>query len=47
MASRAGVPRLLLTHFYPAADKADLLTPAREHYAGELLLGSDGLTLQV
>jgi ribonuclease BN (tRNA processing enzyme) len=47
MASRAGVPRLLLTHFYPDADRADLLRPAREHYGGELFLASDGLTLEV
>jgi ribonuclease BN (tRNA processing enzyme) len=47
MASRAGVPRLLLTHFYPEAEGADLLSPARQHYAGELLLAVDGLTLEV
>jgi ribonuclease BN (tRNA processing enzyme) len=47
MASRAGVPRLLLTHFYPEADGADLITPARRHYDGELLLAADGLALEV
>jgi len=47
MASRAGVLRLLLTHFYPEADRADLITPARRHYAGELMLAVDGLALEV
>lgn len=43
IASRAGARRLVLTHFYPAAEGSDLITPARKHFDGELHLAFDGM----
>jgi ribonuclease BN (tRNA processing enzyme) len=47
VAARAGARRLVLTHFYPAADASDVLTPARRAFDGEILLARDGLKLEV
>ena len=41
IAAEAGVKRLVLTHFYPECDKADAVTPCRNHYTGSLLLAQD------
>ena len=45
MASRAGAKATILTHFYPQVEEAgNIKALARQHYQGELLLASDGLT---
>jgi ribonuclease BN (tRNA processing enzyme) len=41
IAAEAGARRLLLTHFYPACDTADVLTQVRGVYAGEVILAED------
>ncbi len=47
VASRAGAKRLVLTHFYPEAEEADLLTPAAEVFVGEIILATDGMQVNV
>jgi ribonuclease BN (tRNA processing enzyme) len=47
IASEAGARRLLLTHFYPACDAADVLAQARSAFAGEVLLAEDLLQARV
>lgn len=47
IAAASGCKTLLLTHFYPSCDAADLITPLRRHYDGPLLLAEDGLRLVV
>ncbi len=41
IAARAGVRRLMLTHFYPACDQADIEGECRRTYAGPLILARD------
>lgn len=41
IAARAGVGRLVLTHFYPACDQVDLKAQCRQKYAGPLDLAHD------
>jgi ribonuclease BN (tRNA processing enzyme) len=45
LASRVGCRRLVLTHFYPAVEAADILRGVREHYAGSAILAEDLMTL--
>jgi ribonuclease BN (tRNA processing enzyme) len=45
IASRAGVRRLMLTHFYPACDQADIEAECRRTYSGPLVLARDLLRL--
>jgi len=47
MAAEAGVKSLLLSHFYPPCDEADLITPARKYFAGRVLLASDFMCLTI
>ena len=47
MAAEASVGRLLLTHFYPACDDADLAAQCRRTYDGPLLLAEDLLRVTV
>lgn len=47
MAARAGVKRLLLTHFYPACEGQDLLTPCQKQFPGNVLLARDLMRLTV
>jgi ribonuclease BN (tRNA processing enzyme) len=47
MAAAAGVARLMLTHFYPACDGADLAAQCRRTYSGPLLLAEDLMTITV
>jgi len=47
LAARAGVPRLLLTHFYPPCDQVDLGAACGQEFAGQILLAEDGLRLRV
>lgn len=47
MASAARVRRLVLTHFYPECEGADILGRCRETYAGEIILAEDLLRVAV
>ena len=47
MASAARVGRLVLTHFYPECEGADILGQCRETYAGEIILAEDLLRVAV
>ncbi len=47
MAARAGVKRLVLTHFYPSCDGHDLLTPCRKAFPGQILLARDLMRLTI
>lgn len=47
LAARAGVRRVLLTHFYPPCDEVDVLALAAQEFPGELLRAEDGLRLTV
>lgn len=47
IASRAGVGRLVLTHFYPICDRADVETECRRTYSGPLILAQDLMHLEV
>jgi ribonuclease BN (tRNA processing enzyme) len=46
-ADLAGVQKLVLTHFYPACEAADLVSQCRAAYAGPLLLAHDLMTIAV
>jgi ribonuclease BN (tRNA processing enzyme) len=43
LATRAGVPRLLLTHFYPPCDEVDVVALAAQEFSGEIIRAEDGL----
>lgn len=45
MAARAGVKKLVLTHFYPECDHTDLEAQCRKTYDGPVVLARDLLTL--
>jgi ribonuclease BN (tRNA processing enzyme) len=45
IAARAGVRRLMLTHFYPACAQADIEAECRRAYSGPLILASDLLRI--
>jgi ribonuclease BN (tRNA processing enzyme) len=47
LAARAGVGRLLLTHFYPPCDEVDMAALAAQEFSGEILLAEDGLRLTI
>jgi ribonuclease BN (tRNA processing enzyme) len=47
IATRAGVGKLILTHFYPECDQADLEAQCRRTWAGPLVLAEDLLRLDV
>lgn len=47
IATRAGVGRLVLTHFYPPCDRADMAGQCRSTYAGPLELARDLLTFNM
>ncbi len=47
LAARAGVARLLLTHFYPPCDAVDVAALAAQEFPGEVLRAEDGLSLTV
>jgi ribonuclease BN (tRNA processing enzyme) len=46
-ATRAGARRTLLSHFWPGSDRNVSRDQAAEAYDGELLLASEGLTVEV
>jgi ribonuclease BN (tRNA processing enzyme) len=47
IATAAQVQQLMLTHFYPACDEADIAAQCRRSYQGPLILAEDLMTLQV
>lgn len=47
LAARAGVKRLLLTHFYPPCDEVDVVALAAREFSGEIIKAEDGLGLEV
>ena len=47
LASHAGVSKLIVTHFYFDLDEAALKNELKAAYAGEVIVGSDGLTIEV
>lgn len=47
LATAARVRRLVLTHFYPECEDADILGQCRETYSGEVILACDLLRISV
>jgi ribonuclease BN (tRNA processing enzyme) len=47
LAAKAGVGRVLLTHFYPPCDEVDVVALAAQEFSGEVLRAEDGLRLAV
>lgn len=47
LATRAGVRRLVLTHFYPECEQTDIKAECRKTYAGPLILAEDLMRLEV
>lgn len=47
LASRAGVARLIVTHFYFEVDEAELKNELERGYKGEVMIGRDGLSVEV
>jgi ribonuclease BN (tRNA processing enzyme) len=47
IATRAGVKKLVLTHFYPECEDADIEAECRRTYAGPLVLATDLLKLDL
>jgi ribonuclease BN (tRNA processing enzyme) len=45
IATRTGCKELVLTHFYPETDRADVRALVREHYEGPLVHAHDGLRI--
>jgi ribonuclease BN (tRNA processing enzyme) len=47
LAAAARVKKLVLTHFYPECEEADILGQCRETYSGEIILAEDLLRVPV
>ena len=47
LAARAGVARLIVTHFYFEVDEAELKEELECEYSGEVIIGRDGLSVEV
>jgi ribonuclease BN (tRNA processing enzyme) len=47
VAREAGVGRLVLSHFYPIADRYDVKAQAGEKYGGKIRKGKDLLTIKL
>lgn len=47
IAKKAGVKKMILTHFYPECDKTDIAKECRRTYDGELVLAEDLMTLLI
>jgi ribonuclease BN (tRNA processing enzyme) len=47
IATRAGVGKLVLTHFYPECDRVDIEQECRKTYSGALVLAEDLMRLEV
>ena len=47
IASEAGVRRMVVTHFYFEVEAATLKTQLQNDYSGEVLIGSDGMCIEI
>jgi ribonuclease BN (tRNA processing enzyme) len=47
LAARAGVARLIVTHFYFEVDEVELKNELERGYAGEVFIGRDGMSVRV
>ncbi|MBM4274560.1 MAG: MBL fold metallo-hydrolase [Deltaproteobacteria bacterium] len=47
LAARAGVKRLVLTHFYPPCDEVDVAALAGQEFFGEIIRAEDGLRVTI
>jgi ribonuclease BN (tRNA processing enzyme) len=47
LATKAGVRKLVLTHFYPECDKEDIAAECRQTYTGPLVLAEDLMQLEI
>ena len=47
IATRAGVKKLVLTHFYPQCDKANIAQECRKTYGGPLVLAEDLMRIEI
>lgn len=47
VAQEAGVRRLILSHFYPIAERYDVKRQAARHFKGRIIKGKDRLTIAV
>lgn len=47
VARAAGVKRLVLSHFYPVAERYDVKAQAREAFAGKIVLAKDRMRIEV
>ena len=47
MATRAGVKKLILTHFYPECDDADIEQEVRKTYDGPVVLAEDLMRIEI
>jgi ribonuclease BN (tRNA processing enzyme) len=47
IATRSGVKRLVLTHFYPECDAADIEGQCRRSYSGPLILAQDLMSFEI
>lgn len=45
MARKAGVKKLVLTHFYPECDQADMMAQCRKVFDGDIVLARDLMTV--
>jgi ribonuclease BN (tRNA processing enzyme) len=47
VAAAAGARRLVLTHFYPECEGVDIPAQVAAWFDGEIVVGEDGLALQI
>ena len=47
IATRAGVGKLVLTHFYPECDQVDIKQECRKTYSGHLVIAEDLLRIEI
>jgi ribonuclease BN (tRNA processing enzyme) len=47
VAKEAGIGHLVLSHFYPIADRYDVKAQAEEQYGGKILKGKDLLMIRI
>lgn len=47
LATKSGVGNLVLTHFYPECEKADIAAECRKTYSGHLVLADDLMELEI
>jgi ribonuclease BN (tRNA processing enzyme) len=47
LAAHGGVPKLIVTHFYFEVNEAELKEELKRDYAGEVIVGRDGLSVEL